>query len=57
VLVMVGAAALNGCGGTYSGPGVTTNTTITPGAYYVEVVAKDANGNSYYTVVAMVITA
>ena len=57
VLVMVGVASLNGCGGSYSGPGVTHNKTITPGAYYVEVIAKDANGNSYYTVVAMVITA
>ncbi|HEY6447494.1 MAG TPA: FG-GAP-like repeat-containing protein [Acidobacteriaceae bacterium] len=57
VLVMVGVASLGGCGGSYSGPGVTQNKTIAPGAYYVEVVAKDANGNSYYTVVAMVITA
>jgi hypothetical protein len=56
-LVMVGVASLIGCGGSFTGPNIPVNKTITPGAYYIEVVAQDSSGNSYYTVIPVLITA
>lgn len=59
ILVIAAVATLNGCGGSFSGPNITVNKTVKPGAYYIEVVAKDnaSTPNSYYTIIPVVITA
>jgi hypothetical protein len=56
VLLMLGASyAVTGCGGSYTRPPLPPASAFPAGSYYVQVVATDGNGNSYYAVVPLTV--
>jgi hypothetical protein len=57
ILLLVGVSYASGCGGSFTSTSKSTSNGIAPGSYLVQVVGTDQNGNKYYAVVPLDVSA